>query len=220
MYCVVGKWNKYVWVYDTNDGSCEIISDDDFMKMKESGVGFIYKKDRFGFKKLMVLCNMPGFNMAVYLPILSYNLYFHFAKSCTFHTVGIGVYIFKTDCIVNDNPMNMVSMYKEYGYSGEYLIFLQVDTDVLRYPDGFRSITVKDELRGGYHNYRGLFFIPPYQLVYLFKIGKNKDLDALKSATYGFCFEQLIDKFKIITVQTDVTYDELYWYVEGFKVVY
>lgn len=162
MYYVVGEIGDYVYVYDSDDGSCELIKSDILY-----GVDYEVKRDNsIYFHKLCIMCSIPKFKSFAYKSIverMSFN---------------IRVFVVKAEYVQDEI---FYDVYKVWGCGTSYFVFVGI-SDIIPDSKVFRNVVVyRHEDYGGFMISNALL-IPPIMLPYLLNLRERKDIELLRRA--------------------------------------
>lgn len=181
MFYIVGSWNRYTFVYDTADNSCEMITSKEFIK---STIDFREKCGSISYYKMCTMCNISDFKVYISIPIVRCT--YSIGETCD--TLEVGIRIVKSSMLLDNSRRLPERSYREWWYDTDAFVFLTVMsriatapvefTDLLVYNDKFGSIVLRDT-----------FLIPPVMLPYIISLRGSKNIDRLRSATHGICFE-------------------------------
>lgn len=191
MFYTVGQWRKYSFVYDSDDGSCEMVLSS---KLKEVGCKK-FKGNQSEFSKLRVVY---GFNNSYVKSIVKFTLPLEFAKRNKMEAayrsvqkvhsvdVGIAVILIRKDEVMADD--NTKKEFLRAGLTGNYIIFV--------YPhcDGEYKVALDNKFQSfnavGFGNFRGIA-VPERMFAYMMELTRRKDLEHLLLSFNGLFSDKL-----------------------------
>lgn len=176
MFYVVGDEQKHVYVYDSDDGSCEVIP-----KSKLHCISYDTKRDiNIPLYKLCMLAEVPNFDRCCHLTLLEKNMF------------SLILTIVRSEFIRGDERNLFISRARNWGYDESYCVFLS--------SEGLYSANVDMyEVGIDYSDRINIcleysIMIPPVMFLYLVKLFKSYNLDALLSAVDCIIFQ--VDEMK------------------------
>lgn len=174
MFYRVGSVLDYSFIYDTDDGSYEIVKNSSLM-----GVGFEeYTSEYMSLHKLCTLCDLPSFNRYI-STVLSYETYdcisVRPARKVSMLQV-VDLFVFRRKYIIGGSL-------KSYGNS-DYIVAIRVQhTPKVK---GMKTVIVGTDYDSIKDNIGWVLSIPDIMLFWLLKIKSEERLDLYKSAIYDF----------------------------------
>lgn len=162
MNYVIGSFNNYSFVYNSDDSSCKMIKSCDI-----DGLGYENKYDNeIDLYKLCTLCGISKFDRYAYINFVERNIY------------ALGVYIIRSNFVSNSEEYKWY--YASWHCGRSYLVFVVAKSFV---PDGdlWKSLLIYNSV-GNVFMAGTAILIPPVMLIYLLSCYKVHRLDLIKDA--------------------------------------
>lgn len=168
MYYLVGRFNDKVFVYDSDDGSCELMN---MSNLSDSGV--VFEEKIFSAPDLYKLCIMYGFHPFGSTFLIKYVNYTVPVIGVESVIVRITLNILPKNKIINDD---YVSLWESYGYTGSYIVMMDITPYKYRLENLCHNIGVV-----GHSLFNGVI-IPYVMLNYLMRLKNEQDFGKFESA--------------------------------------
>lgn len=184
MYYKVGECLKdYVFVYDSDDSSCELIN-----KSELSDIALYISTDfKLQFYKLCTMLNIPQFRHYACAQLASifygeYNKYHALAR----------LLIIKPEFIIDkfDFVAKWADMYSGYGFDTDYFLFLLIE-NYWGKEDFFSDLKVNVLGNNKTTKLGSVMLLPPVMAGYLLNICRNKRFDILEDSLFKYLFDNL-----------------------------
>lgn len=191
MFVVVGECNDYVFVLDTDDGSCEMIK---WGRLKASGVDYIIENHAVSnFAKFRMLYGLSDFYCIVdgY-----YSKSFVSFKCDIIKKDGVRFDSCKFKFYLRIIPKSQCSIPKSVYDGADYAVYITLYADSYAYIVSVRGNKDLQFIDTPYGGYKGIL-IPSDMIFYLQRLVDNQDLSGIFNAFDGLFSEKLEVQGKI-----------------------
>ena len=199
MYYSVGSWKDYIFVYNSSDCSCRMITKNSLEKMD-----IMVEELSYRLSDMNRLCSLYNFMSREDIFIRGFCSYVLPISSDILSSVSVHLFLCLIPRLVIKSPVNK-SIYNACG-KGDYVPFLGVYTE---YVTRFRDCRLQDiVLNNGSGRLRGII-IPEFMLNYLMVLHNQQNLSGVVGAldnlvTSGFVIDIkgkkfFMDRYKSIT---------------------